>query len=153
MNKIYIISVLAVLLVFLGCTKDWDNHYEVYPETVEQNFWDAMQNNPEISGFVQLLIQFELDTLFRSDVTYTVFSPDNNALQQYLVENPADTTFIKYHISAHCIQSGAVTGTQKIQTLSNKFALFWKSGSSSYRDGIEIKSESPLYLNGKYYIM
>lgn len=151
--RVLIILAAIAVLGFTGCKEHWDDHYGTYPETVNQNIWEAMQNDPEISEFVKFIKQFQFDTLFISDHTYTLFVPSNSAMAQYSSESEVDTAIIKYHISGHLIQSGAVLGKQKIQTLSRKFAFFEKAGNAAKFDDIPIRSESPLYLNGKYFVM
>jgi uncharacterized surface protein with fasciclin (FAS1) repeats len=148
-----VILFLTVIVAVSGCKKEWEDHYDVYPETVNQNVLEALQNDTQVSDFVQLLKDFQYDTLFQSDISYTVFAPTNEALQQFLSSNQVDTTLLKYHISAHFIQSGNIEGKRKIRTLSKKFALFEKYGNESKLDGILIDSESPLYKNGKYFII
>jgi uncharacterized surface protein with fasciclin (FAS1) repeats len=152
-TRFLIISIVLTILGMAGCKEYWEDHYDVYPETVDQNVWEAMQADPEISEFVQILKQFELDTLFLSDNPYTLFVPSNNAVSQFLNEGTLDTLIIKYHISGFMINSGTITGAKKIQTLSRKFAFFEKSGTVAKFDDNDLRKESPLYLNGKYFVM
>jgi uncharacterized surface protein with fasciclin (FAS1) repeats len=152
-SRISIAIVSVLLLAFTACTEYWDNHYGIFPETVDKNMWEAMQNDPEISEFVKIIKQLQYDTLFSRDNTYTLFIPTNSAIAQYSGKSLADTSIIKYHISTHFIQSGNITGKVKIQTFSKKFALFERTGSSAKLDGIPIKMESPLYRNGKYFLL
>jgi hypothetical protein len=157
--RIFIISVVITIFGITGCEEYWEDHYSTYPETVDQNVWDAMQANPEISTFVQLIKQYQFDTLFYSDdpnttvIPYTMFIPDNDAMSQYQKGDTPDTLMLKYHISSHFIQSGMITGKQKIQTLSKKFAFFERTASIVKLDGIPLRNESPLYRNGKYFLM
>jgi hypothetical protein len=51
------------------------------------------------------------------------------------------------------IQSGNIEGKRKIQTLGEKFALFENYSNATMLDGVPVKFESPLYLNGKYFIL
>ena len=143
---------IFILLIF-GCTKEWEDYYDVYPETVNENVWDAIQKNGQTSKFVQYLKESQLDTLFLSDISYTIFVPSNSAIDEYLSGASIDTTLLKYHIASHFIQSGNIQGKRKIQTLTSKFALFERVGADVNIDGITIKEESPLYLNGKFYIL
>jgi len=148
-----VIWVLLFAVAFSGCKNDWEEHYGVYPETVGQNVWEAMMSNEEISLFVQLLTENEFDTLFRSDNAYSVFTPSNSAMQAFLENNEVDTTLLKYHLSLHFIQLKNISGKRNIQTYSEKFALLERNGSDAKLDGISINYESPLYENGKYFII
>ncbi len=149
------IFIFIVLIGAVSCTKEWENHYDEYPETVNQNVWDAMQNDPNISDFVGILKNHQADTLFEgTDNSYTIFAPTNDAMARY--RNNGDTvssTLLYYLIAEHFIQSGNIEGKRKVQTLTEKFALFEKYGNSMMIDGINVQSESPLYINGKYFTL
>jgi hypothetical protein len=151
--KLKIIILAATFLGFVSCTKQWEDHYDTYAETVNQNVWDVLQNKPEVSVFVQTLIDFKYDTLFKSDISYSVFAPTNEAMAGYKMENTVDTMLLNYLVTSHFVQSGSIQGKRKIQMLGTKFALFEQNGSEIKFDGIKLLEESPLYNNGKYYIM
>lgn len=154
MMKLKTIVILFGLIIFLGgCNKDWDKHFETYPETVDQNVWDALNNDPSISHFVQLLKDNKFDTLFNSDRSLSVFAPRNEAFQMVTNEDEIDTTLLKYHLSEYVIQSGNINGKRKIKTFSKKFALFERNGNAMKLDDQVISSESPLYRNGKYFVL
>lgn len=151
--KLNILILAVIVLIFSACTKDWENHYDVFPETVNINVWEAMKNDPKISKFVQILADNQADTLFDTDIPFTIFAPTNNAIDEYLSSNEITDVLLYYHISTHFVQSGNIQGKRKVQTLTEKFALFEKYGSTVMIDGITVDSESPLYLNGKYFVL
>jgi len=151
--KIGILTIGVLLIFVAGCNKEWDPHYNNYPETVDQNFWDAMQSDANISQFVQVLKDYKLDTLFESDIPYTVFAPSNEALSSFIGSGTFNDVIIKYHIASHFINSSSINGKRQVQTLTEKFALFEQNGNSVKIDGIEIDFQSPLYKNGRYFIM
>jgi hypothetical protein len=132
----------------MGCDQLWEKHYDDYPETVDENVWNAMQSDTDISQFTQVLKDFELDTLFSSDIPYVVFTPTNFAMEAF--SDTVSETFLKYHICSHFIHSGSIGEKRKIQTLTEKFALFERIGNTILIDEVEVESESPLYRNGRY---
>ncbi len=150
--KVYILFAMA-LLVTVSCSQHWEDHYDVYPETVNKNVWDAVQADPEVSDFVQLLKDFKYDTLFLSDIAYTLFLPSNQALASYRNDHEINTILLNYLISPHMIHLGSIDQKRKIQTLGEKYALFEDDGSSMAFDGVPLVDESPLYINGKYFVM
>lgn len=147
------IYAVVLLLLLFSCTKEWEDHYDVYGESVDQNFWEAMSADSRVSEFVKILKEFQYDTLFQSDIPYTVFAPSNEALAQFSGSANIDTTLLNYHIVTHFIQSGSISGKRKVQTLSKKYALFERNGNKTSLDGIELTQESPLYRNGKYFVL
>jgi hypothetical protein len=151
-DKLIITGIL--LAIFLtGCEKYWDDHYGTKPETVDINLWDAVKKDANLTSFVQFMEEFKYDTLFLANDGYTLFIPDNDAFNKFLDTGFVSSSILDYLISVHVIQSGNITGKRKIQTLGEKFALFEKFPNAALLDGIPLDFESPLYLNGKYFIM
>jgi len=153
MNLIKTIFSLSFLILIFGCTENWDEHYVYYPETVNQNVWEVIQNDNEISDFVQILKDFRYDTLFLNNSTYTLFIPTNQALAAFKAENEVDIMLLNYLITPNFVQSRGIKEKRKIQTLGDKFALFEHESGTIKLDGVELTKESPLYKNGKYFIM
>jgi len=151
-TKTGILLTLMVLTVF-SCKEPWDDHYLKQPETVDENVWDAIQRDPELSVFVDYIKEFSYDTLFEGNSTFTIFTPDNDAMNSFLDTGTVTRAVIDYHFAEMHIQPGIVSGKRKIQTLAEKFALLEKYGSVVLLDGLELDFESPLYRNGKYFKM
>ncbi len=147
------IPVLMAGLLFQGCTEYWDKHYNTQPETVNRNMWEAVQEDPELSLYVAEMKRLQLDTLFDSSDTYALFAPVNTAMTQLAGNGEVTSTLLSYMTIPHFVQLVNVEGRQKIQTLSEKYALFERSGDYVSIDGIRVRFESPLYLNGKYFKM
>ena len=150
------ITIIVSVLVFVlsACEqKTWDDYYYDQPETVDQNVWDAIQANGDLSQFAGFIKEFRYDTLFKEDDPYTLFIPSNEALTQLLDTGSMTKSILDYHISRHFIQSMNVSGIKKIQTFAEKFALFERAGNRVYLDGVEMIFESPLYRNGKFFIL
>lgn len=149
----YKINILAVVIMvsLFGCTKDWDEHYKTRPETVNENVWDAIQKETDLSVFVGLVKEFKFDTLFNSDNSYTIFAPTNDAMAAFLSADNMTETILNYHFTEMYIQPNAISGKSKILTLGEKFALLENVGKATLLDGIQTMSESALYLNGKFF--
>ena len=147
------IILAAIIVTAFGCTKNWDDHYYNQPETINSNVWDAVKGNSELSSFVTLMEKYKYDTLFLTDDTYTLFVPDNNALATMVQSQVSDTTILNYHISRHYIQPVDIQGKRKLQTLAEKYSTYEEVEGKPTYDGIAINFESPLYINGKFFIM
>lgn len=148
----YLVEGLFLLSLF-SCEPRWEEHYQTQPETVDMNVWDAIQQDQDLSLFVQYIKEFKYDTLFLRDNPYTLFVPDNQAFNALTDTGTVIRSMMDYHISLHFIQSRNVKGKKMIQTLAEKFALFENRGTEIYFDNIPLQFESPLYRNGKYFIM
>lgn len=148
-----ILSVIMLLLVFVtGCNNPWDDIVS-NPEKIDQNFWDDVKSDSELSMFVNYMEENEIDTIFQQNKPFTVFVPKNAAIEEYMTTEVVDTNLLKYHISEFFIQSVHTSGIRKIRTLNNKLAQFEKTINGAYFDGNIVVFESPLYKNGKYFIL
>lgn len=146
-------SALVLILSLFSCEKRWEEHYDTKPETVDMNVWEAIQANPDLSMFVQQVKDYKYDTLFLNNQTFTVFVPDNEAMSDFAGSETPVESMLDYHFSPHFFQSQSVNGLRLVQTLAEKFALFENTGSTLYLDNIDLSFESPLYNNGKYFIL
>ena len=134
-----------------GCHDPWED-IVTEVEKIDQNLWDVIKSDTELATFVDYMEANQLDTLFEGNTPYTVFALSNEALENYSLVAEVDTSLLKYHIYEFLIQSSNTQGTRKIRTLNRKIAVFNKS-SGIYFDGHPLVYESPLYRNGKYFIM
>ncbi|TVR69685.1 MAG: hypothetical protein EA408_12395 [Marinilabiliales bacterium] len=144
---------IAMIFAMAGCEERWQDHYLSTPETVNENVWAAIQNNQDLTSFVEYIKENKYDTLFLSNDSYTLFIPDNEAIVRFREEDEVTTRLLDYHISRHVIQSSSITGKVKVQTLAEKFALLDNTGANLLFDDIAVSYESPLYENGKYFIL
>ena len=147
------ILIIALVLSMIGCTDIWDEHYTKQPETINMNVWDAIKSRSELSRFVELMVKYKYDTLFQTNDTYTIFVPDNAAIEKLMKTEDIGTTILNYHISQHYVKPVDIQGKRKLQTLAEKYSTFENIGGKPTVDGIVLKEESPLYLNGKFFVM
>jgi len=152
MKYIAKILIIGIIVSAFGCTDDWDKHYNNQPETINTNVWDAIQDRSELSSFVELMKTHQYDTLFKTDDTYTIFAPDNDAISKLVQSQVSDTTILNYHISKHYVQPVDIQGKRKLQTLAEKYSTFEVVNDLPTYDGIVMTYESHLYLNGKFFI-
>jgi Fasciclin domain. len=154
MNLKQIIIGVLIFVVFYSCRRDWNDHYSSNIKTVNGSVWDDVQKDGNLSQFVKYVKQYRLDTMFlKNDNVFTLFVPSNKAFTNYTGDSASTVILLEYIIAKYYIQSENIDGKRKIQTVGKKFPLFERYGSSMYFDGISLKFESPLYKNGKYYIM
>jgi len=147
------ITGFIITLLIVGCDKLWEDYYNSVPETVDENVWEAIQKDENLSIFVNFVKEYQYDTLFLTSNAFTLFIPSNQTFQEYLDTASMSSSLLDYQFSLHFIQSRNVNGKRKIQTLAEKFALFENSNGEISFDNVPINFESPLYRNGKYFIM
>ncbi|MCF8359763.1 MAG: fasciclin domain-containing protein [Prolixibacteraceae bacterium] len=149
---VYIIMVL-IFALFTRCEEYWQEHYDEFPETVDQELWEAVKADPEASSFVAMMEKFELDTLFDNTDVFTLFVPNNEAFENFQAENEVDTTVLIYHIINHYINPVNINGAKKIQTRRLKFAQFENKNGNYFFDDIPVVFLSPLYTDGRYMVI
>ena len=149
------IGILLIAFIFsvIGCTKTWNDHYYTQPETINSNVWDAIKGRSDLSRFVDLILKYKYDTLFRSSDTYTIFVPDNSAFDKISQTEVLNNLNLNYLISRHLIQPVDFLGKRKLQTLEEKYSTFENVNGNPTYDGIVLKYESPLYINGEFFVM
>lgn len=150
------IGILLTVIIFtaMGCKNTtWDDHYTKLPETINMNVWDAIQARSDLSKFVDLMVKYKYDSLFTSNDSYTLFIPDNSAIDKLMQSEDIGATILNYHISRHVIQLVGIQGKRKLQTLEDKYSTFESVGGNSTYDDVPLTFESPLYLNGKFFVM
>lgn len=119
LKKYRFIGLLSFLLLLLiACEKD-DNNAYIYGTNSVVNH---LENDPEYSDFVEAIHQAGLyHTLDGNSGSYTVFAPDNQAVQAYLSENNLGSLsdlseteiqrLVNYHILSVLMSSDAfITG-------------------------------------------
>lgn len=154
MRSIIIILLAAIIVTVFGCsTENWDDHFNTPPETINTNVWDAVKSRSELSDFVALAEKYKYDTLFLKTDTYTLFVPDNSAFQKLVKSQVNDTTILNYHISRHFINPVDIQGKRKLQTFAEKYSTFENINGKPTYDGIVVNFQSPLYINGRFFIM
>jgi hypothetical protein len=154
MRSIINILIAATIVTVFGCTtENWKDHYDKPPETINSNVWDAVKGRSELSDFVALVEKHKYDTLFLKNDTYTLFVPDNSAFQKLVKSQVNDTTILNYHISRHFINPVDIQGKRKLQTFAEKFSTFENINGKPTYDGIALNFQSPLYINGRFFIM
>jgi hypothetical protein len=148
---------VALLLLFVliisgqGCKDNWEEHYLPAEVQTDMPIWEAIQEEPRFSVFVEEIKKLSLDTIFNNEITHTLFIPENEALQQALDTISSPEQLMLYHISTTLFMSRSVTQNKRLQTLLGKFALISAGENAFLYDGVAITSSSPLYLDGKYY--
>lgn len=142
---------LVLVLFFIGCNKEWEDHYQPDDQSVNMNLWDVICENENYSIFKEYITSYQLDTLFFGNQQYTIFIPNNEAFTNLPDTLIIDDFVLKHLISPNILNLRNISQEKKLQTFSGKFALIEKLDDNYYFDTQEIVDVSPLFLNGRYY--
>jgi hypothetical protein len=142
----------AGLLLFSSCKNDeWDNHYQAATPRVNVKMWDALQDSAKYSEFVRYVKKSGMDTLMVKNQGITLFVPTNDAFKDFKAIGGELSQIMSYHVARTVLIATNIQGSRKLQTLNDKFVLLEKTGEGLFFDGIKIKTNSPLFLDGTFY--
>jgi len=139
----------------LSCQKEDDYFYKATEATVNTSMWDYLDSEPSYSYFMKLVTEYQLDTLLEKGNPVTLFVPNNDRLAQLDTTNMDVSRLLSYLVSPTLVNVQSFTTATKVQTQSLKFALIeydFSKGSYTY-DGVPIIESSPLYKDGRFYVL
>lgn len=124
-----VVSVCAVGVFTLSCTKDWDDHYNPDPAMVsDKNLMELISADPELSTFAELLKQTKYDEVLSRNQAYTVWAPKNEALIDLDKNDPKEVlNAVENHI-ARFIHNASGSKNVRIYMKSAKFYRFAYDG-------------------------
>ena len=150
-DKFFLLPVLLAIIFLQACNPSWEDHYFDQEENVDMKLWDAIKQEPRYSEFVGWVQKYQLDTLFKRDLSYTLFIPSNNAFEAFIDTGYVMQQVVSYHVSPTLFLDRNVQTWKKLQTYQGKFSLV-EPGSNGYTyDQIPMVFSSPLYQDGKFY--
>lgn len=125
-NKLLLLLFLPV--GFSACKK-WDDHTVLTNQDLSQNLLQTVSSNSSLSKFRGYIAQAGLDTLLESSRSFTIWAPNDNALQTIdpaIVSDPIKLkAFLLNHISGQSyFTREAQTGELRVQMLSGKYNQF-----------------------------
>jgi hypothetical protein len=150
-NTLYI---LIIVLAFLSsCNRSWDDHYGSSEETVNQSLWETITAIPEYSTFTDYLIEYKMDSIFREGNSLTLFIPTNQAFESFNPDTGDLVSILKFHMMPYVFNTIVVEKTKLAETYGGKFVpVEFHDGTYKY-NGINISYFSPLYLDGRFYVI
>lgn len=147
------IFLFMAIFTFFGCQENWDDYYEEHEPTVDQNMWEQISKNPKFSMFVEYVVESGVDTLFKNGNAITVFIPDNEAFASFNTDTTELEILLKYHFIQTVVNIRNIGSSRKMETSGGKYTLLENNDQQSYIDGVNITYSSPLFANGRYYII
>jgi uncharacterized surface protein with fasciclin (FAS1) repeats len=97
----YLIVLLLITAVFSACKKQWDERSEVADQQLDINVMQQIQANANLSTFAGYLTTLGYDKVLATTKTYTIWAPDNQALQNIDPAIVADTARLRFFVNNH----------------------------------------------------
>jgi uncharacterized surface protein with fasciclin (FAS1) repeats len=149
--KVLLAAVLFVN-VFYGCTKKWDEHNTITDNAINNNLVQAISGTSNLTKFSDLLVKSGYDKIISSSKTYTVWAPNDQALQTLDPAIVNDSIklkqFVGNHISNQSYLAGGA-GSQRIKMLNGKYIII----SSANFDSANIVTPNAYANNGILHII
>jgi len=125
--KIYftlLISIFIIVIIFTQCKDPWEEYKTI---NVETNIIEQIKNNNELSRFYDILKQTKWLNILTFDQNYSIWVPDNNAMNLVSADSLKDTAYVNKFIANHIYYTKITyfnnSGTKKIKMFSNKHLL------------------------------
>lgn len=148
-----VLLALTVLAGFSGCTKVWDNHDKTTDPNLKNNLYQAISQTTGLSKFSQLLVKTGYDKIISSSKTYTVWAPNDQALQSLDAAILNDTAklkqFVGNHIANQSYLAGAGTADQRVQMLNGKY----NNATGTSFDSAAIVTANSYATNGVFHVI
>ena len=148
----------AVALGLQGCS-DWDDHYDANGNNLpgaDATLWEQICSQDELSNFVTLLTKVHYDDALKSNQSFTVWAPKNNAYDFNKYDAMSDSLlkaeFLNNHIArGYHRASGDID--ERIHFLNKKVLDFQGSSNSYVLSGQAVDSTNILSKNGVLHLM
>ncbi|MFC6859499.1 fasciclin domain-containing protein [Zunongwangia atlantica] len=128
-NYIKLIFIWFLVIIISGCSDPWNDRIDDSENNqIKQNLSEQLVSNPETSQFGQLLRETGYDSILNSSKTYTVWVPNNEAMNQVdenlLSDIEQSRLFIKNHIALSTFTSTSNLDTVTVHMLNDKYLQF-----------------------------
>lgn len=116
------------LISAVACSEPWDDHTKTNDQNLSQNLSERIESTAQTSEFGKLLAETGLDGLLSGSKTYTVWAPNNDAMNQVdpslLSDLSKKRLFVRNHIALTAFSSVTEQDTVTVQMLSDKYLEF-----------------------------
>jgi uncharacterized surface protein with fasciclin (FAS1) repeats len=90
-----------MVMIALGGCKKWDDHIAPTEAVLDQTLTEAIAQRPNLSRLSEYLKKTGLDKMLSEAGTYTIWAPDNTALDALPADVKADTAKLKKYLFNH----------------------------------------------------
>ena len=145
---------VSLALCMQSCNNDWKKHYkeELY-QASDKRLGDYIQSVDELSKFAQMLAITGYDSILDASQTYTVWAPDNNALQDVDMNDIGLVTdIVKNHITRYSIPTSGVQ-SKYVKMINGKLILFSRNNDGFHFGSALITTPDMLTANGIVHVV
>lgn len=147
-----LIMLILVAVSIWSCQKIEEEYlYEDTEKFVDIDIMSLIQDEPAYSIFSNLLLDFNIDTLYQKGKTLTMFIPTNAAFEN--VSDVDTVDLLNYLIVESYVNVASVNNFQKVKTLGGKFIELSRLGGQNFINKVLISKAGPLCNNGRYYVI
>jgi len=130
-NKYSLLAFLLIIAFFAGCKDAWKEHTEPDMERLDRTLFEQISADATLSTFTTYLVKTGYDGVLKSSKAFTVWAPDNAALQNLDVAVVNDTAALKRFVGNYIANQSYFTTYPKpslvIRMLNGKNTVFTKS--------------------------
>lgn len=130
-SKPILLVCLILAIVVAGCKKTWDDHNAIDLPQLDQTLVEYINADPNLSTFAGYLKKTGYDQVLGSSKSFTVWAPDNNALQSLdaatINDAEALKRFVGNHISNQSYFTTAAQPAVVIRVMNGKNITFTKT--------------------------
>ncbi|EHQ27438.1 putative surface protein with fasciclin (FAS1) repeats [Mucilaginibacter gracilis] len=119
---------LVLITLSCSCNKKWDNYNNLRDSALSQSLLERINRNPDLSQFYSLLVKTGYDKVIASSKSFTVWAPNNVAIQKVDLAIMQDSVrlkqFVGNHIANQSYLASTISGQLYIKTLNGKNVTF-----------------------------
>lgn len=136
-----------------SCKNEWNEHFKMASDMYNERISSYVQTQPELSKFYQMIQMTGYDVILNASQTYTVWAPDNDALQNVNLSDTASVLdIVKNHIAHFSFPTSGVQ-SEYIKMINGKKLLF-SHGDAGYLFGnCSLTRQDILTINGIVHII
>lgn len=135
------LGAMVIALAFVGCSDEWDEHYNAATTVQEGSLWQAIKSDANLSNFARVIEACGYDTTLVGRQMFTVFAPTNDNFSS----SDADALIAAYQ-QEKAARTKDDDNTAIKEFLQNHIAPYNYSVSS-------VSNDSIVMLNGKYQVL